>query len=66
MSFYQKLAPQHFETLFLRINVAYVPFLVTKLDIKVLPCVMSFINGAVKDKYVSLTHQSHRLGRAVG
>lgn len=47
----QKLAPIHYETLFYKINVAYIPFLVTKLDIKVLPCVMTFINGAMKDKW---------------
>jgi len=46
----QKLAGKHFDTLFLRANVANVPFLVTKLEIKVLPCVVGFVDGLSKLK----------------
>lgn len=46
----QKLAEKHVGTLFLRVNVANVPFLVTKLEIKVLPCVVGFVEGLSKLK----------------
>lgn len=46
----QKLAAKHFNTKFLRVDVANVPFLVVKLEIKVLPCVIAFIDGVTKDK----------------
>lgn len=46
----QKLASKHTDTLFIRADVANVPFLVTKLDIKVLPCVIGFVNGVSKLK----------------
>lgn len=46
----QKLATKHTDTLFLRADVANVPFLVTKLEIKVLPCVIGFVNGVSKLK----------------
>ncbi|KAH8930242.1 thioredoxin-like protein, partial [Atractiella rhizophila] len=48
----QKLAQKHFRTLFLKINVLNSPFLVTKLSIQVLPCVMIFIDGVSKDRIV--------------
>ncbi|ORY69298.1 thioredoxin-like protein [Leucosporidium creatinivorum] len=48
----EKLAAKHFDTLFLRANVANVPFLVTKLEIKVLPCVVGFVDGLSKLKIV--------------
>lgn len=48
----QKLASKHFDTLFLRAEVSNVPFLVTKLEIKVLPCVIGFVDGLSKMKYV--------------
>lgn len=50
LSLVQKLAAKHFDTLFLRANVANVPFLVTKLEIKVLPCVVGFVDGLSKLK----------------
>lgn len=46
----KKLAPKHFDTLFLRADVANVPFLVTKLAIKTLPCVIGFVDGTTKMK----------------
>ncbi|KAI9847830.1 MAG: hypothetical protein M1837_001723 [Sclerophora amabilis] len=41
----EALAPKHFDTNFLRINVENAPFLVTRLKIKVLPCVLAFMDG---------------------
>lgn len=46
----QKLAAKHTDTLFLRADVANVPFLVNKLEIKVLPCVIGFVDGVSKMK----------------
>jgi hypothetical protein len=46
----QKLAPAHPATLFLKADVANVPFLVEKLQLKVLPCLISFIEGVTKDQ----------------
>lgn len=48
----QALAPKYFNTRFLRVFVENVPFLVEKLGLKVLPCVISFVNGVSKDRYV--------------
>lgn len=47
-----KLAPKYFNTRFIRVFVENVPFLVERLGIKVLPCVMCFIDGVSKDKLV--------------
>lgn len=46
------LAPKHPNTLFLRTSVEDVPFLVTRLGVKVLPCVISFVNGNAIDRSV--------------
>ncbi|KAK0530841.1 hypothetical protein OC834_003159 [Tilletia horrida] len=46
------IAPHHFRTLFVRANVHNVPFLVNKLKIKVLPCVILFVDGVAKDKII--------------
>ena len=51
----QKLAPKYFNTLFIRVFVENVPWLVERLGIKVLPCVITFVNGTSKDRYVSST-----------
>lgn len=48
----QALAPKHFDTRFLRINVENAPFLVTKLKIQVLPCVLAFVNGVSTERIV--------------
>lgn len=48
----QKLAAQHTKTRFLKASVENVPFLVTKLEIKVLPCVIAFVDGVAKDKLI--------------
>lgn len=46
----QTLAAKHFGTKFVKADVANVPFLVVKLEIKVLPCVICFVDGVTKDK----------------
>ena len=48
----QKLAPKYFGTLFIRVFVENVPWLVERLGIKVLPCVITFMNGMSKDRHV--------------
>lgn len=44
------LAPKHFDTRFTRISVENAPFLVQRLKIVVLPCVISFIDGKSVDR----------------
>ncbi|KAH8821598.1 thioredoxin-like protein [Xylogone sp. PMI_703] len=46
------LAPKHFDTRFLKINVDNAPFLVTKLKVQVLPCVLAFIDGICIDRII--------------
>lgn len=46
------LAPVHLSTRFLRIDVEHAPFLVTKLNVKVLPCVIAFVGGVSADRIV--------------
>ncbi|KAI9512214.1 thioredoxin-like protein [Russula earlei] len=46
------LAPKYFNTKFLRVFVENVPFLVEKLGIKVLPCVICFVKGTSKDRII--------------
>lgn len=53
--FSKLIAPHHFKTRFFRVFVERVPWLVEKLQIKVLPCVVCFVGGMSKDRYVSHT-----------
>ncbi|KAH9951657.1 GTPase inhibitor [Amylocystis lapponica] len=46
------LAPKYFGTRFLRVFVENVPWLVEKLGIKVLPCVVCFLDGVSKDRII--------------
>lgn len=46
------LAPKHFDTRFVAVDVLHAPFLVAKLDVRVLPCVFAFVRGIVKDRIV--------------
>lgn len=46
------LAEKHFDTRFVSINVDNAPFLVVKLGIKVLPCVLAFQDGVSADRIV--------------
>jgi hypothetical protein len=48
----QALAPKHFDTRFLRIDVDNAPFLVVKLKVQVLPCVIAFVDGIGVDRIV--------------
>lgn len=48
----ETLAPHHIETRFLRINVENAPFLVAKLKIQVLPCVIAFVDGISVDRII--------------
>ncbi|CAK5275601.1 unnamed protein product, partial [Mycena citricolor] len=45
-----KIAPKYFATRFFRVFVESVPWLVEKLGIKVLPCVICFVDGISKDR----------------
>jgi len=47
-----KLAPKYFSTRFFRAFVENVPWLVEKLGIKVLPCVICFVDGVSKDRII--------------
>lgn len=47
---FQAIAPKYFNTRFLRVFVENVPWLVEKLDIKVLPCVICFVDGTAKER----------------
>ncbi|CAD6890372.1 unnamed protein product [Tilletia controversa] len=47
-----EIAPHHFRTLFVRANVHNVPFLVNKLKVKVLPCVVLFVDSVAKDRVI--------------
>ncbi|KAI6047423.1 thioredoxin-like protein [Pisolithus marmoratus] len=47
-----KLAPKYSATRFLRVFVENVPWLVQRLGVKVLPCVMSFVDGVLKDQLI--------------
>ncbi|KAJ6485177.1 thioredoxin-like protein [Mycena vitilis] len=47
-----KLAPKYFNTRFFRVFVENIPWLVERLGIKVLPCVICFVDGVSKDRLV--------------
>lgn len=46
------LAEKHFDTRFVSVNVENAPFLVVKLKIQVLPCVICFIDGIGVDRII--------------
>ena len=46
----QEIAPKYRHTLFVRASVADSLFLVAKFEVKILPCVMSFVNGKCVDR----------------
>jgi len=48
----EQLAKKHFKTKFIKVDVENVPFLVTRMKIKVLPCLFSFIDGIVVDRII--------------
>ncbi|KAI9677630.1 MAG: hypothetical protein M1817_006585 [Caeruleum heppii] len=56
---YQALAPVQYDTRFLRINVDNAPFLVTKLKVQVLPCVLAFVNAVAVDRIIGFEGLGH-------
>ncbi|CDS07021.1 hypothetical protein LRAMOSA09544 [Lichtheimia ramosa] len=48
----EKLAKQYYNTRFIKINVMNAPFLVEKLQVRVLPCVMAWLDGYAQIKVV--------------
>lgn len=46
------LASRHYEVRFARVDVRDCPFLVEKLNVRVLPCVICFIDGIGKDRVI--------------
>ena len=47
-----ELAQKHFKTRFVRVDAENVPFLVTKLQIQVLPCIIMFVDSVSVDRVV--------------
>lgn len=58
------LAPKYFATKFVKVFVENIPWLVEKLGIKVLPCVICFIDGVTKDRCAALSMCLIRAPRA--
>jgi hypothetical protein len=48
----ERLAGPHYEARFLKVDVESVPFLVEKLKIRVLPCVVGFLDGKSAERVV--------------
>lgn len=46
------LAKKYFQTKFVRIDAEGAPFFVDKLKIKMLPCIVMFVNGKAVDRIV--------------
>ncbi|KFY52874.1 hypothetical protein V496_08103 [Pseudogymnoascus sp. VKM F-4515 (FW-2607)] len=55
----EALAKKHFDTRFLKMNVDNAPFLVTKLRVQVLPCVICFVGGISVDRIVGFEGLSY-------
>lgn len=56
----EQLAPKHVDTRFLKINVENAPFLVERLSVRVLPCVIAFVDGKSVDRIIGFEGLSHR------
>ncbi|KAF9134167.1 hypothetical protein BGW39_007905 [Mortierella sp. 14UC] len=48
----EALSKKYFKTKFVKIKVENAPFLVEKLQVKVLPCVISFVDGIAVDRLI--------------
>jgi len=48
----ETLASRYFRTRFIKVDVANVPFLVEKLKVQVLPCLVCFVDGVTKDRLI--------------
>lgn len=46
------LAKKHFDTRFFKINAIEAPFFVEKLGVRVLPCILMFMNGITIDRII--------------
>ncbi len=46
------LAARHLTARFLNIDVGHAPFLVARLEVRVLPCVIAFVGGVSKERIV--------------
>ncbi|KAL7270487.1 hypothetical protein RUND412_006809 [Rhizina undulata] len=60
------LAPKHFDTKFTRINVDNAPFLVERLKVKVLPCVIAFVDGKSVDRIEGFAELGNTDGFSTG
>ncbi|KAF8517805.1 thioredoxin-like protein [Gautieria morchelliformis] len=58
----EELAPRYFSTRFIRVFVESVPWLVEKLAIKVLPCVICFVGGVSKDRIIGFEELGNQDG----
>jgi len=54
------LAEKHFDTRFVGMNVDNAPFLVVKLGVKVLPCVIAFKDGVSVDRIIGFERVGYR------
>ena len=54
------LAPAHAGTRFVKIDVERAPFLVDKLHIRVLPAIISFVNGVETDRLIGFEELGNR------
>mmetsp|Transcript_20709 Transcript_20709/g.62411 ORF Transcript_20709/g.62411 Transcript_20709/m.62411 type:complete len:247 (+) Transcript_20709:408-1148(+) len=48
----EQQARQHFDTRFIKVSAAEAPFFTEKLQVKVLPCVIVFINGVATERLI--------------
>ncbi|KAF1947088.1 thioredoxin-like protein, partial [Clathrospora elynae] len=55
----ESLAVSHYEARFIKINVENCPFLVTRLGVQVLPCVIAFIDGIGADRIIGFEGLGH-------
>ncbi|KAI9227895.1 MAG: thioredoxin-like protein [Piptocephalis tieghemiana] len=53
------LAKSHIETRFCRVDVQKAPFLVERLKVQVLPCVVGFVDGITVDRLVGFEELGH-------
>lgn len=56
----EQLAGKHFDTRFLRINVENASWLVARLKVQVLPCVIAFVDGVGVDRVIGFEGLSHQ------
>ncbi|KAF7776019.1 hypothetical protein Agabi119p4_4412 [Agaricus bisporus var. burnettii] len=57
-----RLAPKYFHTRFIRVFVENIPWLVERLSIKVLPCVICFVDGVSADRLIGFEELGNKDG----